>query len=155
MTRTFTAGALAALMLASPLQAEVGTDTLQIYAAMAKLEANKAEAAGAVILAAAAQGDEEILAEAREDYQSDLGQIQEYIAFLQEAPLSETQATAIASFVEQWEPVAAAGTELLNQDDDTIRNEAYAWWESLDGLDDLVDDQLEAILADAGAEILE
>lgn len=155
MKRLLQATAVATIALTGPAFAEVSTDTLKIYAAMAKLEANMAEAAGAVMLAAAARGDAEIIEEAREDYASDLAQIDAYIALLQSTDLNKAQSAAVTALVEQWGPIAAEGTTILEHDDGVITEAAFAWWQSLDGLDDVVDDQLEAILEAADAEILE
>ena len=126
---------------------------LHIYACMAKLEANMAEAAGAVMIGAMAGGNAEIRTEAREDFNSDAGQIENYVATLRATPLNGEQTQALESFVSQWEPIAEAGRNLLASEDDDIQQAAFEWWQSLDGLDDLIDDQLEAILEAQGIEL--
>lgn len=138
--------ALAATAAAAHEEDAVTPATLKAYAAMAKLEANKAEAAGAVLLGVATGGS----GEAAEDFRSDADQIAGYIAALKAMDLTEAQADAIAAFDAQWTEAAARGRDLMDSDDATLAD-AVAWWESLDGLDDLVDDQMEDILAAHGA----
>lgn len=127
-------------------------DALQIYAAMAKLEANMAEAAGAVMAGAMAGTDGDIRTEALEDFNSDVSQIESYVTSLRAASLNDAQTQALDMFESEWTPIAKAGEELLKSDEADIQQAAFAWWESLDGLDDLIDDQLEAILKDQGIE---
>lgn len=123
-------------------------DTLAAYAAMSKLEANKAEAAGAVMLAAIPDLPDDVREEAAEDYASDLAQMDGYIEALNGMGLTEDQSAALNSFAEQWGAVSAEGTTLIAQAADTPEFHArvFAWWESLDDLDDLIDDALEEIL---------
>lgn len=151
MSRIRTALAAAFLTLpAIPALAESAiqpSDTLQIYAAMAKLEANKAEAAGAVMLAAAPDVSEEVAEEAREDFASDAAQIEEYFAILDKLPLTDEQAAALGTFKDGWREAVTTASAILESGD---RQAAFDWWESLDGLDDVIDDQLEEILEDNG-----
>lgn len=103
------------------------SDPLQIYAGMAKLEANMAEAAGAVMISTMAGGDAEIRTEALEDFNSDAGQIENYVETLRAAPLNAEQSQALESFVSQWDPIARAGRDLLGSDDADIQQAAFEW----------------------------
>lgn len=145
--RTAFFGAIVAAFAGMPFAA-MADDTLKAYAAMAKLEANKAEAAGAVMLSAIPDLSDERRAEAQEDYTSDLEQIAGYIEALKAMDLAEGPAAAVEEFARKWQAASEAGADLLTRVEDTpeYHEEVFTWWESLDGLDDLVDDQLEAIL---------
>ena len=130
-------------------------DTLAIYAAMSKLEANKAEAAGAVMLAAIPDLPEEVRAEAAEDYAGDLAQIDAYIEALRGMNLTDAQAGSVDAFATQWGTVSAEGTALIGAPEDTAEyhQRVFAWWERLDGLADLLDAALEVILDENGIEL--
>lgn len=122
------------------------------YAAMSKLEANKAEAAGAVMLAAIPGLPDNVRSEAAEDYAGDLDQMAGYISTLRDMDLTEEQSDALDAFSKQWESASAEGTTLITEVEDTeeYRKQVFAWWESLDDLDDLIDDVLEGILETNG-----
>jgi hypothetical protein len=127
-------------------------DTLRLYAALAKLEANKAEAAGALLLAAMPGHSDEIYAEAAEDWASDSAQIASYVSAIRELDLTDGQREAVERFATGWAEAAAAGDPLVAgyRDDAAYRAQVFDWWESLDDLDDLVDDVLEDILEAEG-----
>lgn len=146
----------AGMIAAAPVLAEghsAHSDAMQIYAGMAKLEANMAEAAGAVMAGAMAGDNTDIRAEALEDFNSDVSQIKGYVSALRDASLNDAQTQALDTFESEWTPIAEAGEKLLQSDAADIKEAAFEWWESLDGLDDLIDDQLEAILKDQGIEV--
>jgi hypothetical protein len=115
---------------------------------MAKLEANVAEAGGAVILAAASGGDDAIRGEAMADFQSDAGQIDHYVTALEGMDLSKGERETLDSFKTQWRGLSARGRALIENADgsDMIREQALEWWQSLDSIDNTLDAQLKATL---------
>lgn len=142
--------ALAALGPAAGQAADA--QTLRLYAALAKLEANKAEAAGALLLAAMPGHSDEVYEEAREDWESDAAQIEDYLEAISDMDLSPAQRDAVDAFAAGWREAVEAGNPLVAgyEDSQDYRDRVFAWWESLDGLDDTVDDLLEAILEEHG-----
>jgi hypothetical protein len=151
------AAALASALVAAPLAADDHADPLAVYGAMAKLEANKAEAAGAVLKAAAFHDMPEVLEEAAEDFESDHAQLMAYIALLQGMEISSAQRQAVDAFEAGWTEVAATGATLIAEasGDAAFRTRVVEWWESLDDLDDVIDDALEELLEEKGIVLLE
>ena len=131
------------------------SETLRLYAALAKLEANKAEAAGAVLLAAMPNHSDEVYEEAVEDFVSDSAQIAEYVETILAMDITDDQRAAVAAFGEGWAEAAEAARPLLAgyEDSAEYRARVFDWWESLDGLDDSVDDLLEDILEAEGIDL--
>ncbi len=154
ITALAAAGVLAGATFAHAHEDGVPSETLAAYAAMSKLEANKAEAAGAVMLAAIPDLPASVREEAAEDYASDLAQMNGYIEALQGMELDAGQADAIAQFATLWGEASAEGAQLIEAATNTpeFHARAFDWWESLDGLDDLIDDALEEILEVHGVE---
>lgn len=132
-----------------------GARALKTYAAMAKLEANVAEASGAVMLAAASAGNETVRAEAMKDFQSDAGQIDKYVTALEDMDLSGDRKEALDTFKSEWRGLSNTGRALIeNADDSSIyREKAFEWWQNLDAVDDTLDEQLEAILDEQNAAV--
>lgn len=155
MIRCSAYAAIGVLSLSSASYADVHAltkETLAAYAAMSKLEANKAEAAGAVMLAAIPNLPDETRREAAEDYASDLRQMEAYITALRGMDLTDGQSAAVDSFASQWGGLSATGTTLIAEaaDSAAYHERVFDWWESLDELDDLIDDALEGILEENG-----
>jgi hypothetical protein len=127
-------------------------ETLRLYAALAKLEANKAEAAGAVLLAAMPNHSDEAFEEAVEDFESDSAQIAAYVDAILDMDVTDEQRAAVEQFGAGWAEAAEAARPLLSgyEDSESYRSRVFDWWESLDGLDDAVDDMLEDILEAEG-----
>lgn len=144
-----------ALALAAPVVQAGDADTLRLYAALAKLEANKAEAAGAMLLAAMPDHSDEIYDEAVEDFESDAAQIAAYVEMVLDMDLTADQRAAVGRFGAGWAAAAEAARPLLAgyQDSPAYRARVFAWWESLDGLDDEIDDLLDDTLEDAGVSL--
>lgn len=132
-------------------------ETLAAYAAMSKLEANKAEAAGAVMLAAIPDLPAEVREEAEADFASDVAQIDSYIAVLREMELDPEHATSIERFATAWATASSAGADLIEAAEDTAeyRQSVFAWWEGLDELDDLIDNTLEELLEANGVALVD
>ena len=153
MIRSITAAALAFVIagLSGPALG-ASAETLQIYGGMAKLEANKAEAAGAVMKAAAFHDDPAVLEEAAEDFASDRDQLAGYIEALGALNLSDSQRAALDAFAEGWNTAAEEGAALIEAAsmESDYRARLATWWESLDDLDDTLDDALEEILEAEG-----
>jgi hypothetical protein len=145
------ASALAAMLGANAALA-ADAQTLRLYAALAKLEANKAETAGALLLAAIPGHSDEVYAEALEDWESDVAQIQGYIDALGEMEMTDAQRAGVDEFAAGWAVAVETGTPIIENYEDTpeYRARVFAWWESLDGLDDAVDDMMEDILKEHG-----
>lgn len=145
--RTGVATVVAAVLGMSAAAAS-DAETLRLYAALAKLEANKAEAAGALLLAAMPDHSDKIYEEAVEDWESDAAQIAGYLELLDGMEMTEEQRESLRTFADGWAAAVEAGTPLLKGYEDTpeYRQRVFAWWESLDGLDDAVDDMMEDIL---------
>lgn len=146
------AAALALLAAPAAAQESVSAETLTLYAAMSKLEANKAEAAGALLLAAMPGHSDAVYEEAREDWESDGEQLEGYIAAIREMDLADDQRAAIDAFAEGWAEAVETGTPLVENFEDSAayRARVFDWWESLDELDDAIDDALEDLLARHG-----
>lgn len=153
MIRCIAAAALAAGLaaLSTPALA-ASAETLQIYGGMAKLEANKAEAAGAVMKAAAFHDDAEVLEEAAEDFASDSDQLMGYVDALRALDLTGDQRAALDAFAEGWERASTEGAALIEAAsmDPAYRARLSAWWEGLDDLDETIDEALEDILEAEG-----
>jgi membrane protein YqaA with SNARE-associated domain len=130
-------------------------DMMKVYAAMAKLEANMAEAAGAVMMAAAGAGDERMQGEAAADFQSDLGQIDAYVIALEGMELTDSQQKALDTFKSEWGDLVNVGRALIENADDSsaYRERVAEWWQSLDSVDDAIDAELEAILEEQGVSV--
>lgn len=121
------------------------SSALAVYAGFAKLNENIAEAAGAVMFGTHADAGEALRAEAIEDFRGDLAQLDGYIAKLRGMPLNPSQRSALESVAKDWAAAADAAEKLI--DGKTATPDAVsAWWESLDDIDDTVDDVLDAIL---------
>lgn len=142
----------AALSAAASAAPAADAQTLRLYAALAKLEANKAEAAGAVLLAAMPGHSDAVYDEALEDWESDVAQIEGYIEALADMEMTAEQRANVDAFAEGWRAAVEAGTPLIEdyEDSQDYRDRVFAWWESLDGLDDLVDDMMEEMLEAEG-----
>lgn len=128
---------------------------LQIYAAFAKLEANIAEAGGALALRAL-RTDEASRAELAEDYQDDIETIEDYVELLESFELTDEQRSALEAFRAAWEPVAAEGARLIAEEGDDLevsRQEVSAWWDTTRDIDDTIDDALDGLLEVYGASI--
>jgi hypothetical protein len=142
----------AALALGAQAAQAATPDTLRLYAALAKLEANKAEAAGALLLAAMPDHSDAVYAEAVEDFESDSDAIAEYVEAILEMDITDAQRSAVEAFGAGWAEAAEAARPILAgyEDSAAYREMVFDWWESLDGLDDAVDDMLEDILEENG-----
>lgn len=149
--KTLLPGAVALALLAAPAAAQ-DAEALKLYAMLSKLEANKAEAAGALLLAAMPGHSDEVYEEAREDWEADAAQIGDYIAEIRKLDLTADQREAVDAFAEGWAEAEAAGTPLVEgyEDSAAYRQRVFDWWEDLDGLDETIDDTLEELLADYG-----
>jgi len=150
MTAILAAGAAQAQEGAQPeaLDLSEAATPMAVYAAMAKLEANVAEAGGAVMLAAASGGADAVRGEAMADFQSDAGQIDHYVTALEGMDLSRGERETLDTFKAQWRESAPLGRALIENADgsDMVREQALEWWQSLDTLDATLDAQLKATL---------
>ncbi|MFN3613843.1 MAG: hypothetical protein ACK4WC_04710 [Rubrimonas sp.] len=142
---------------AQPAQSQepVTSETLMIYAAFAKLEANIQETALVIGLTGLLTDD--MAAEREEmalEFENDLAQVERYLDILRGADISDDQRAVLARFEEKWGPIAAKGRELLQEQADTpeYRQRALNFWRMIDAVDDLIDDKLEDMRARYGAD---
>lgn len=148
--RTLIAAASAtALFAGAAAQAETASK-LEIYAAFAKVNENIAEAVGAVLLATNPTATAEIRSEAVSDWRGDLTQLDGYFSALEGMPLTGEQRAALATVRTEWARAADQAEEVLANPSAHDAEALSAWWESLDEIDDAVDDVLEAMLEEEG-----
>jgi hypothetical protein len=147
--------ATAAAIALSPLAASAEDNALALVAALTKIEANVAEGAAALYLAATPGLPEAARADAVEEYAEDAEQIAAYVAQLQGMALGEAEAKVVADVAAAWEPMRTEGESLLAtpEDSDAYRERLVAYWGSKEALDDVIDAQLTTTLTAAGVTV--
>lgn len=151
MRKLVLAAALMAGGTFAPALASEALSDLQIYGILSKLEANKAEAAGALLKHAfAAEGSPE-RAEAAEDFTTDAAAIEAYLELLEGQALPEDTAEELDEFKAAWAKAMAGAAELQKVSVEAngiaqARARSYEWWESLDEADDAIDEALDGFL---------
>ncbi len=120
---------------------------LAVYAAMSKLEANAAEAAGGLVMVVlnGGQGD---YAEA---YAEDVTTFYDYLRTIE--ALDPSKAETVDQLRDVWGPIEDDGEDIIAEVQGgataaDLTDRVNSFWESLDGLDDTLDDALESLLAD-------
>jgi len=145
-----------AVQPAAPRAAEpVTPETLMIYAAFAKLEANIQETSLLVALSAVLSDDQaEERARLAREYESDVEKVARYVAVLRGAGITEAQRAVLDEFEAKWEPITVKGRSLLVEqaNTDEYRRKTYNYWLMIDAVDDLIDDKLEEMRERHGAD---
>ncbi|QBF30980.1 hypothetical protein [Thalassococcus sp. S3] len=124
-------------------------ETLNVYAGFGKLEAHMAKAAGALMVAATPDLPELIASDAREEFSSEAAQVERHVLELNEMTLTKSQDMALVAFSEAWALALTEADTILTEGDASVER-IWAWWESLNALDELIDGQLSAMLGDDG-----
>ncbi len=140
--------------LALPLTAQAqDAAALQVYAAFAKLEANVVEAGGALAIVALYGDDLPGREEFVDEYTTDVETVNRYVGFLEGQELGERGTQILQAFTEQWATMSETGDAIVAAEAGTGQEQILEWWEGSEAIDDLVDEEMEALLADNNATI--
>lgn len=118
---------------------------LAVYAAMSKLEANAAEAAGGLAMAVLNGG----AGDYAEAYAEDVTTFYGYLRTIE--ALDPSQADIVGQLRDVWGPIEDDGEDIIAEVQAgataaDLTDRVNTFWDSLDQLDDTLDDALESVL---------
>lgn len=118
------------------------------YAAFAKLESNLAEITAGTLLGKMMTGADAAAAMDLDDPADDITAAEGYVGVLEGMDLTDAERSALDSFKAGWGELMALRTAIAEAEE--LEPEALAaYWEKANGLDEMVDDILQSIIAEA------